>query len=140
MSDWRFNEFPNAPAHALYVTCVELMSLPVSPEIVANNLINVVVKGYPVIPVNEIHGWINVVGMVLASLPRPYWSVVYDRLREILKGNKMVEWPFRFSPFELFNFRVATEAMLERKYVLLLSVAHAVLHHSSIGQLVAIAE
>ena len=28
--DWRFNEFPNEGAHALYVTCVEVMGLPVS--------------------------------------------------------------------------------------------------------------
>lgn len=25
LTDWRFNEFPNASAHGLYVTCVELM-------------------------------------------------------------------------------------------------------------------
>jgi hypothetical protein len=28
--DWRFNEFPNEGAHALYVSCVEVMGLPVS--------------------------------------------------------------------------------------------------------------
>ena len=28
--DWRFNEFPNAGAHALYVTCVEVMGVPVT--------------------------------------------------------------------------------------------------------------
>ncbi len=26
--DWRFNEFPNEGAHALYSTCVEVMGLP----------------------------------------------------------------------------------------------------------------
>ena len=26
--DWRFNEFPNEGAHALYVTSVEIMGLP----------------------------------------------------------------------------------------------------------------
>lgn len=44
-TDWRFNEFPNAAAHALYVTCVELMATPVSPEEVTNNLLDVVMKG-----------------------------------------------------------------------------------------------
>lgn len=44
-TDWRFNEFPNPAAHALYVTCVELMALPVSPSTVANSLLDVVVKG-----------------------------------------------------------------------------------------------
>ena len=28
--DWRFNEFPNEGAHALYVTCVEIMGLPLT--------------------------------------------------------------------------------------------------------------
>jgi len=45
-TDWRFNEFPNPAAHALYVTCVELMALPVAPDAVANFLLDVVAKGY----------------------------------------------------------------------------------------------
>lgn len=45
-TDWRFNEFPNPAAHILYVTCVELMALPIAPEVVANNLLDVVAKGY----------------------------------------------------------------------------------------------
>lgn len=36
--DWRFNEFPNGPTHAVYVIAVELMALPVAPKDVANNL------------------------------------------------------------------------------------------------------
>lgn len=140
MSDWRFNEFANAPAHALYVTCVELLSLPVNPTVVANNIIDVIVKGYTVIPQNEIHGWINVVGLLLTALPKCYWSIIYDRLQEVMKSEKMTEWPYRFSPFEMFNFKSVTEAMIERKYVLLLAVAHSILHHSSIGQMVTIVE
>jgi len=45
-TDWRFNEFPNPAAHALYVTCVELMAVPVAPNLVANSLLDVVAKGY----------------------------------------------------------------------------------------------
>ena len=45
-TDWRFNEFPNSAAHALYVTCVELMALPMAPNLVANSLLDVVAKGY----------------------------------------------------------------------------------------------
>lgn len=139
VSDWRFNEFTNAPAHALYVSCVELLSLPVSPEVIANNLINVIVKCYTLIPTDELHGWINVVGLMLASLPKSYWSIIYERIRDILKCDKMIDWSYRFTPFELFNFKVVSEAMLQRKYVLVLGVAHAVLYHSSIGQLATIA-
>jgi hypothetical protein len=44
-TDWRFNEFPNPAAHALYVTCVELMAVPVTPALVGTNLLDVVAKG-----------------------------------------------------------------------------------------------
>lgn len=44
-TDWRFNEFPNPAAHALYVTCVELMAVPVTPTMVGNSLLDVVAKG-----------------------------------------------------------------------------------------------
>lgn len=42
--DWRFNEFPNPAAHALHVTCVELMALSVPGKDVGNALLNVVLK------------------------------------------------------------------------------------------------
>lgn len=44
-TNWRFNEFPNPAAHALYVTCVELMAVPVLPNVVANSLLDVITKG-----------------------------------------------------------------------------------------------
>lgn len=44
-TDWRFNEFPNAGAHMLYTTCVELMALSVGATAVANGLLDVVMKG-----------------------------------------------------------------------------------------------
>lgn len=44
--DWRFNEFPNPAAHALHVTCVELMALAVPGKDVGNALLNVVLKRY----------------------------------------------------------------------------------------------
>ena len=44
--EWRFNEFANSGAHALHVTCVELMGLPCSASVVANMLLDVLLKGY----------------------------------------------------------------------------------------------
>lgn len=72
-TDWRFNEFPNPAAHTLYVTCVELMAVPVTPSMVGNNLLDVVTKGYTVIPSNQIQLWINSVGLLMAALPDSYW-------------------------------------------------------------------
>lgn len=45
VTDWRFNEFPNAGAHILYTSCVELMALSAGPTAVANGLLDVVAKG-----------------------------------------------------------------------------------------------
>lgn len=45
LTDWRFNEFPNAGAHILYTSCVELMALSAGPSAVANGLLDVVAKG-----------------------------------------------------------------------------------------------
>lgn len=93
--DWRFNEFPNASAHALYATCVELMGLPVGPPLVAGGLLDVLSKGYTVIPNNEIYTWINCVGLVLASLPESYWTVLHERLMQVINSKEMVQWPYR---------------------------------------------
>lgn len=96
--------------------------------------------GYTIIPSDEIHGWINVIGLLMTALPETYWSVIYDRLQEVIMSNKMVKWPYRVSPFEMFNFRTVKEAMLDKNYVLLLAIAQSILHHSSIGQIVKLAE
>ena len=39
--DWRFSEFPNCGAHALYVTCVELMTVPEQPAVIGEKLLEV---------------------------------------------------------------------------------------------------
>lgn len=44
-TDWRFNEFPNQGAHALHVTCIELMALPISTQSVGNALLDIILKG-----------------------------------------------------------------------------------------------
>ena len=66
--DWRFNEFPNPSVHALHVTCVELMALPVSGEQVGLALFDVICKGSSVIRSNMM-AWINAVGLLFTSLP-----------------------------------------------------------------------
>lgn len=134
-TDWRFNEYPNPSAHCLYVTCVELMSLPVPPNTVGNNLLDVVTKGFVVIPANKIQLWINAIGIIMAALPDPYWTVVHDRLLELITGTEMVEWTYQHTPFQLFNLTKTNECMLENKYSLTLALAHAVWYHAGPGQI-----
>lgn len=71
--DWRFNEFPNPVAHALHVTWVELMALPVTGQEAGDALFDVIFKGSYVTNNTNIRAniveWINAVGLVLSSLP-----------------------------------------------------------------------
>ncbi|NXF20094.1 MED23 polymerase, partial [Rhodinocichla rosea] len=67
--DWRFNEFPNPAAHALHVTCVELMALAVPGKEVGNALLNVVLKSQPLVPRENITAWMNAIGLIITALP-----------------------------------------------------------------------
>ncbi|CAH4038427.1 mediator of RNA polymerase II transcription subunit 23 isoform X1 [Pieris brassicae] len=132
-TDWRFNEYPNPSAHCLYVTCVELMTLPVPPADVANNLLDVVTKGFIVIPATKIQLWINAIGIIMASLPEAYWVVLYDRIVELTTASDMVEWSNEFTPFQLFNLKMTNYAMLENKFSLTLALTHAFWYHAGAG-------
>lgn len=134
-TDWRFNEFPNPAAHALYVTCVELMAVPVTPTLVGTNLLDVISKGYIVIPSNQIHMWINSVGLIMAALPESYWSVLHDRLVEVITCSQLTQWKYRNTPFQLFNFAATHDLLLENKFSYTLALAHSMWHHAGVGQI-----
>lgn len=93
---------------------------------------------YTVIPWDQIHLWINSVGLVLAALPESYWSVVDDRLIEVLTSNQMMVWPYHNSAFQMFNFSVTHDSLLENKFSYMLALAHAMWHHAGVGQISAL--
>lgn len=132
--DWRFNEFPNPPTHALYVTCVELLGLPSVPQTVANYIIDVAIKGLVVITHQHIHSWINSIGLIMSAMPEPYWNVIYDRLEEIIKQPQMTDWTYRQSPFDMFSYKTVQQAFLEPKFMMVLAISHSIFHHFNIGQ------
>jgi mediator of RNA polymerase II transcription subunit 23 len=82
--------------------------------------------------------WINSVGLVMAALPQSFWSVLHDRLVEVINCPKLIEWPYRNSPFQMFNFSVTHNAMLECKFSYTLATAHAIWHHAGVGQIATI--
>ncbi|GJQ71180.1 putative mediator of RNA polymerase II transcription subunit [Trypoxylus dichotomus] len=131
--DWRFNEFPNAGAHILYTTCVELMGLSVEPAYVANGVLDVIAKGFPAVPSDRIHEWINAIGLILAALPPSYWSVLLDRLLSVLEDLKT--WTWNTSPFHLFNFKATHFQLLQNKFSYMLALAHSFWHHAGPGQI-----
>ncbi|XP_074752433.1 mediator of RNA polymerase II transcription subunit 23 isoform X7 [Athene noctua] len=134
--DWRFNEFPNPAAHALHVTCVELMALAVSGEDVGNALLNVVLKSQPLVPRENITAWMNAIGLIITALPEPYWIVLHDCIVNVINSPSLTsETEWVGYPFQLFDFTACHQSYSEMSCSYTLALAHAVWHHSSIGQL-----
>ncbi|KAM9382633.1 mediator of RNA polymerase II transcription subunit 23 isoform 6-T6 [Phaethornis superciliosus] len=134
--DWRFNEFPNPAAHALHVTCVELMALAVSGKDVGNALLNVVLKSQPLVPRENITAWMNAIGLIITALPEPYWIVLHDRIVSVINSPSLTsETEWVGYPFQLFDFTACHQSYSEMSCSYTLALAHAVWHHSSIGQL-----
>ncbi|KAM6324076.1 mediator of RNA polymerase II transcription subunit 23 isoform 6-T6 [Aegotheles albertisi] len=134
--DWRFNEFPNPAAHALHVTCVELMALAVPGKDVGNALLNVVLKSQPLVPRENITAWMNAIGLIITALPEPYWIVLHDRIVSVINSPSLTsETEWVGYPFQLFDFTACHQSYSEMSCSYTLALAHAVWHHSSIGQL-----
>ncbi|XP_064486798.1 mediator of RNA polymerase II transcription subunit 23-like isoform X1 [Ornithodoros turicata] len=131
--DWRFNEFPNPAAHALHVTCIELMSLPVSAAVVGNNLLDVVLKGHTALPRSGIENWMNAIGLILTALPESYWAVLNDRILTMLQGPGLASSGQNI--FQLLNFSSNHNSITEVQCCYLMALVHAVWYHASIGQI-----
>ncbi|XP_055939318.1 mediator of RNA polymerase II transcription subunit 23-like isoform X2 [Argiope bruennichi] len=134
-TDWRFNEFPNQGAHALHVTCIELMSLPVSTTIVGNALLDVILKGRTVMVHANIVAWMNAVGLVLTALPEAYWGVLNDRILDVMQSPLLTNSMPDIDPFLMFDFAGSYNSMTELPCSYLVALTHAVWYHASIGQI-----
>lgn len=82
--------------------------------------------------------WINCVGLIMAALPDSYWVTLYDRLVEVISSSQLTSWPYRNSPFQLFNFNVTHNCLLENRFSYTLATAHAMWHHAGVGQIATI--
>lgn len=79
--------------------------------------------------------WINAIGLVMAALPNAYWQALNERLVSIMNCPQMLHWPYRNSPFQMFNFQDTHDSMLENKFSYVLALAHSVWHHAGCGQI-----
>ncbi|PIK49217.1 putative mediator of RNA polymerase II transcription subunit 23 [Apostichopus japonicus] len=140
--DWRFNEFPNANSHALYVTCMELMALPSQPKVVGNALLNILLtSGSEDVPRKNVMGWINAIALVLTSLPECYWEVIQEHILQTLRRNPQMSDSIPLlqqdlkSIFSSYDFVASYTCQAETMPAYLMAITHAVWHHSNIGQL-----
>ncbi|KAK4327235.1 hypothetical protein Pmani_002291 [Petrolisthes manimaculis] len=132
---WRFNEFANSGAHAIHVSCVELMALPSNPSIVANKLLDVLLKGYYDIPPGEVEEWVNAIGLILTWLPEPYWMVIHDRIIDLLQSPSLsCPGGGSLDPFTMLNLEQLRSSLSDMTAALTLALAHSFWHHSSFGQ------
>ena len=105
LMDWRFNEFPNEGAHALYATCVELMGLPISdPANVGSMLVDLILEANHLISAQELPDWINAIGLILSYLPDVYLEGLKKRLVSALTSPPLSNWNLPQNPFDVFNF------------------------------------
>eukprot|EP00794_Sanderia_malayensis_P004577 gene4577-5179_t len=139
--DWRFNEFPNPTSHALHVTCVELMALPITCEQVGEALFNVLYKsseksrGFSIR--RNIMSWINAVAVVLTSLPESSWLIVNNKVCNVLQNElSNINFTTMSSIPSFFEFSASHAMNFETHADYVLALFHAFWHHSSNGQFV----
>ena len=133
--DWRFNEFPNVGAHALYVTCVEIMTIPMDPAVIGANLVDVILAAHShIVPTDKLPEWINAVGLILSNLPESYWEGLHIRIAEALSSAPLSGWDLPLTPEQVFDFQEVHNIKTDTKLSYLLAVSHAVWHHAGFNQ------
>jgi len=138
-NDWRFNEFPNPSAHALYVVCVELMTLPVSANDIGNSLIDVMTKTMSSLNSFErsstIVEYINSISLVMASLPDAYLQVINQKIIDILKNQfSSVNLTPTSSLPTFFDFLTNYAMKCENYADYIMTLFHATWLHTSVGR------
>jgi len=133
--DWRFSEFPNCGAHALYVTCVELMSVPEQPAVIGEKLLEVILQSHSHIPPAKLPDSINAVGCLLSHLPESFWTGLHNRLCEAVSQAPLSSWNLPHTPTQVFDFQAVHSLKTDCELSYLLATAHATWHHSGFTQI-----
>lgn len=134
-TDWRYNEFPNVKAHAVYATAIELMTLPVSPTVVGNAILDLVLTSYVNQDRSSMSQWMNAIGLIMTALPPPYYTVLNTKILEYMKSPLLTNPAYTRDILHLMNFCDSHEWMYESQISYLVALTHAIWHHSSTGQI-----
>lgn len=71
-----------------------------------------------------------------SSFQEPYWIVLHDRIVSVISSPALTsETEWAGYPFALLDFTACHQSYSEMNCSYVLALAHAVWHHSSIGQL-----
>jgi len=132
--DWRFNEFPNEGSHCLYVTCVELMTIPEKPASIGEKLVDVVLQTHSHIPPDRLPEWINAVGLLISNLPEAFWAGLHNKLESYLDSATLTNWTLPYTPTQVFDFQEVHNLKTDTSLAYMLAIAHATWHHSGFTQ------
>ncbi|KAF2974347.1 hypothetical protein EK904_009907, partial [Melospiza melodia maxima] len=93
-------------------------------------------RSQPLVPRENITAWMNAIGLIITALPEPYWIVLHDCIVNVINSPSLTsETEWVGYPFQLFDFTACHQSYSEMSCSYTLALAHAVWHHSSIGQL-----
>lgn len=88
----------------------------------------------------QVHSWINAVGLIISRLPESFWSVIFEKVQDVMNSANLIEWDYNASPFTMFNFDLCSKSMLDKYAVNVLAIAQSVFHHFGPGQISQITE
>jgi len=112
--------------------------LVVIPSVASSAILDVVTEGRALIAASEsgaaIESWLNATGLILVSLPDPYWLVLHERLVDTIRKLES-PWVHSYSPLRLFDFKAVQESYLYSDYANLLAITHATWHHLGTGHI-----
>lgn len=134
-TDWRFNEFLNVKSHAVHATAIELMALPLSPNVVGNAILDLVLTHYVTQDRTTMSHWMNAIGLVMTSLPPSYYTVLNSKILEYMRSPLLKEPAYTRDILHLLNFCDNHEWMYESQISYLVALTHAIWHHSGTGQI-----
>lgn len=134
-TDWRFNEFLNAKSHAVHVTVIELLALPLSSEVVGNAILDLVLTSYVNQDRSTMSQWMNAVGLIMTSLPKSFYEILNSKILEYMKSPLLTSPAYTRDILHLINFCDNHEWMYESQISYLVALTHSIWHHSSPGQI-----
>lgn len=71
----------------------------------------------------------------MSRLPEPYFTTVFDRLRDLVNSPKLIDWKYKHSPFTIFNFNIVYTSMLDKTFANYLAITHSLMQHFDNGQI-----
>lgn len=134
-TDWRFNEFPNVKSHAIHSIAIELMSLPLEPNIVGNAILDIILTSYVHQDRATISQWMNAIGLVMSALPSSYYKVLNNRILECMQSQLLTNPAYNQDILHLLNYCDNFEWMYESQISYLVALTHSIWHHSTNGQI-----